>query len=555
MGENMNRPWSVFYCCLALTLVACGKEQQSDGSAASFFDLLETSVGDVDFPVGCNAEAAPLIERGVALLHHMMYDEANFVFGMADDADPNCAIAYWGQAMTIIHPLWPDVPSPETFERGSGLVEKSLSLGGHSDRENAYLETTRAYFEGGALLTERERLGRFETAWKSVSQSYPDDLEGRAFYSLALRATAIPSDEELLLQKEAGRIAESVLKENPNHPGAHHYIIHAYDFPELAERALATADNYGEITPRVPHATHMMTHIYTRLGQWEKAIEWNTISAETAWALCLQNGEINLHYTHALDYLAYARLQTGEDDAALQILQDAEELQPPYSETNRNASAYAFAALPARYALERRDWRAAIQLKPRMPSSFPWERAHDPYVAITHFARAIAFARLGRPEDADMDIEALQSLRISIAPDSAYWAQQVEIQETSARAWQAFARDDVELALEQMQRAAAIEASTNKHALTPGEILPATELYGDMLLETGRYKEALAAYHTALRRSPRRYNSLYGAGKAAIGLGDQETAEEYFAELVLIAGDAKNPRAPLREARAFLKRR
>ena len=288
------KKYSPVLCIFALlTIISCGKETPPDEPAALFFDLVKTPVGDVSFPVGCNAEAAPLVERGVALLHHMMYDEAGFVFGMADDRDPECALAYWGRAMTLIHPLWQDRPTSLQLEQGLGLVEKSLSLGGHSARENAYLETTRAYFDGAEALSEKQRLARFSDAWKSLSDAHPDDLDAQAFYSLALRATADISDKEFLTQKTAGLIAEHVLAQSPGHPGAHHYLIHIYDFPGIAEKALAAADNYGEITPRVPHATHMMTHIYTRLGQWDKAIEWNTVAADTAWAMCVASGEIN----------------------------------------------------------------------------------------------------------------------------------------------------------------------------------------------------------------------------------------------------------------------
>jgi len=354
-------------------------------------------------------------------------------------------------------------------------------------------------------------------------------------------------------QKAAGLIAEGVLAKNPNHPGAHHYIIHAYDVPELADKALATADHYGEITPRVPHAAHMMTHIYTRLGQWGKAIEWNTISADTALELCIQTGEINVHYTHALDYLAYAYLQKGNDSAVLEIMRDAEQLQPPYSETNQHGSAYAFAALPARYALERRDWKSAAKLKPRAPATFPWEKAHDPYVAITHFARALAASHLGRPDDATADVEALKSLRAGV--ENSYWAQQVEIQEIAARAWQAYARGDTEQALETMRQAATLEASTEKHAVTPGEVLPAAELLGDLLFETGHFEEALEAYRSALRRAPGRYNSLHGAGQSARAAGDDSVAVEYFNELLLIADNAENHRRDIDDVRSFLKGR
>jgi tetratricopeptide (TPR) repeat protein len=535
-----------------LLLASCGNEQQTEEAAALPFDLINTPVGDVRFPVDCNAAAAPLVERGVALLHHMMYDEAKFVFGMADDRDPDCAMAYWGQAMTLIHPVWPDAPTDAQFDRGLQAVNRSLELGGNTDRESAYLETAHAYLDGGKLLTEQQRLARFEEAWKALSDGYPDDLEARAFYALALRATADSQDKTFKIQKKAGALAESVLAEMPNHPGAHHYIIHSYDSPELAEKAIAAADHYGEITPRVPHAAHMMTHIYTRLGQWDKSVEWNTISSDAAWELCLESGEINLHYTHALDYLAYAYLQTGEDSKANQVLQSAAQLQPPYSETGSDASAYMFSALPARHALERRDWKAAAELKPRMPSTFPWEKTHDRYVAITHFARALAISNLGLPDDATADIEALQSLRISVAETSPYWALQIQIQEQSALAWQAYARNESELAIELMRQAADLEASTDKHPITPGEVLPAAELYGDMLLDAGRFAEALAAYRSALQRAPRRFNSLYGAGKAALGAEDEAVAKAYFEELLSMAGGAEDSRARIEEVRTIL---
>jgi tetratricopeptide (TPR) repeat protein len=228
-------------------------------------------------------------------------------------------------------------------------------------------------------------------------------------------------------------------------------------------------------------------------------------------------------------------------------------LQPPYSETNRDASAYAFAALPARFALERRDWESAAQLKPRTPATFPWQKAHDPYVAITHFARALAVSRLGRPDDATADIETLESLRVSVASANPYWAKQIEIQETAARAWQAHARGDVKLALDLMRQASALEASTEKHGVTPGDIPLAAELLGDLLFETGRFEEALEAYRSALQRAPGRYNSLFGAGQSARVAGDNSTAAAYFNELLLIADNAENHRGNIDDVRSFLK--
>lgn len=518
------------------------------------FDLLATPVGVVNFPNGCVGEAAAMVERGVALMHHMMYEEADFVFTMAMNEDPECALSYWGQAMTIIHPLWPDQPSPSELERGLSLVEKSLSLGGHDAREDAYLQTAAAYFVDGAEMNEKERLKKSELAWDVVSNENPDDLEARAFYALSLIATADNEDPDLIQQQEAGLMAEGILDENPDHPGAHHYVIHAYDFPALAARAEDTADNYGIITPRVPHATHMMTHTYTRLGKWQKAIDWNRISAETALALCISTGEVNIHYTHALDYLAYAYLQKGDDEKVREVLTSAEELKPPYSPVNHVASAYAFSALPARYALERHDWVEAARLRPRVPNDFPWEESHEPYVAITHFARALGHARSGNPELATGDIETLTEMRDRIQTYSDYWAKQVEIQRLSAYAWQLYVAGAKEMGLDTMKTAADLEATTEKNAVTPGEVLPAAELYGDMLADAGMHGQALEAYRVALKRSPGRYNSLRGAGMAAIQVGDEVAARVYFAELMENAGDNEDERGSLSQMRLIMAR-
>ncbi len=522
---------------LAVLLAAgvCGCEEKS----TSRFDLLTTPVGDVNFLSSCEPAAAGLIERGVGLLHHMMYAEASFVFNMADDRDPDCALAYWGQAMAIINPLWPNVPSAEDFERGQYFVRRSTEVGAKDNRELGYLATTKAYFELGHSAKEQDRLRAFARAWATVAEENSDDSDAIAFSVLARLAVADPSDASLSAQRQAGRLAEQLLARSPNHPGAHHYLIHAYDYPALAKNALAVADHYGEITPSVPHATHMMTHVYTRLGLWDKAIEWNRASAETAWALCVENGEINSHYTHALDYLAYAYLQLGKDDEAGELLETLEQLKPPYEAGNQHASAYAFAAIPARIALERRDWQAATQLAPASPKSFAWRSEYAPYVAITHFARALGWARLGEPTKAAEDLAALA--RIHDATENPYWAKQVAIQRLIAVAWQRFAGGDEAGGLAQMRDAVELSQTTEKHAITPGEVLPAAELYGDMLLAAGHHSEALDAYMGSLQRSPRRLVSLANGVIAATELGDAQRAGELAAELAVLAAGSDRP--------------
>jgi hypothetical protein len=547
--------WRLAIGFVAAVLLVGSEHQQTRAEPvpAAPVDLLTTPVGSVDFPVGCKEKAAALGERGVAFLHHMMYANANFVFRLAQKADPDCAMAFWGEAMTHIHPLWPDRPTPELIEVAGNATARALALGGRSKREDAYIETVRAYFDGTSR-SEQERLDRFEAAWRRLAKDHPQDLEAQAFFALAHMATANPSDKSYEKQKFAGKIVEEVLARVPDHPGAHHYIIHAYDYPGLAERALPVANNYGRIAPRVPHATHMMTHIYTRLGIWDKAIEWNRRSADAAWELCMSNGEIFTHYQHALDYLAYAHLQRAEDEEVLGIVGKAEALQPPFNEINRDAAAYAFAALPARYALERRDWKAAAALEPRAPARFPWTEEHDAYVAITHFARAIGNARLGDIRAAQADVAVLGSLGRKISPRSSYWSQQVEIQRLAAQAWVLHLQGDGESGLAHMREAAELEATTEKSPASPGEVLPAIELLGDMLFEQGKYADALKAYEASLLRAPRRFNSVFGAGRAAEELGDRGAAESHYAALLSLVADTASARPALEKAAKYLDR-
>ena len=543
--------WLGLGASLAITSCAAPDIEESGTEARPSFDLVSSPIGAVEFEVSCNAKASDLVERGVALTHHMMYEEANFVFGMAGNADPDCAMANWGQAMAIINPLWPTTPSMEKMQRGVDLVEKSMAQSSLNEREQAYLQTTMAYFVGGESRSEQERLTRFQSAWADLHSAFPDDEDAEAFFLLSSLAIADPNDRTLSTQRRVGDGLEAMLEARPDHPGVLHYLIHAYDFPQLAQRALPVADHYGEVTPLVPHATHMMTHIYTRLGLWEKAIEWNSLSAETALSICKETGTINGHYTHALDYLAYAYLQTGDDTSVLEIIATAEALSPPYS-GNLHATAYAFSAIPARYALERRDWQAAASLEPRWPSEFPWNEAFEPYVAITHFARAIGLARSGQAEHVDTELAALRALRDSVAERSGYWAEQIEIQIQTAEAWRLYASGDASEGLARMQSASDLSMTTEKSGITPGEALPTTELLGDMLMEMERYEDALSAYEKSLERSPHRLNSLSGAAQAATMSENPDAAAIYLADIVRIAEGENVTRPIVLQARATL---
>ncbi len=485
-------------------------------------------LGTVDFPVLCNEEGARLAARGLALMHHMTYEGARELFAAASAADPDCAMAYWGQAMTYIHPLWSDPPTEAGFAGARALLETAAARGAKTERERAYIAAAESYFAVGWNRAEKANLAAFETAWGEVHERFPEDSEAACFAALSQLATADPGDKTFAKQRRAGAMTEGILARIPDHPCGHHYTIHAYDHPPLAEKALAIARSYGEIAPAVPHALHMPTHIFTRLGLWQESIEWNTRSGATALHHPV-NGAVSMHHLHALDYLAYAYLQRGQDREAEAVARDLAALEGPFQV--EAATPYTFAAVPARLALERQRWAAAAALEPRVPADFPWDQ-FPALEAITHFARALGAARTGDGAGARRALDRLAALRDEAEKTSAYWAKQVEIQRLAAQAWLERAEGRGEEGLATMRAAAELEATTGKHPVTPGEILPARELLADMLLEADRPAEAKAAYEATLARSPDRFNALYGAARAAELAGDREAARGYFEALV-----------------------
>ncbi len=506
-------------------------------------------LGTVNFPVSCNEAARGHAERGLALLHNMTYEGARAEFAEAAAADADCAMGFWGQAVSFIHPLWSDPPDEAEFKKGQDLLKKARTRGKKTEWELAYIAAAESYYAEGRDGSEKVNLSKYEKAWEKVYRQFPKDLEAACLYALAHMATAAPSDKSYTKQKRAGAIAEKVLYQVPDHPGAHHYIIHAYDYPELAEQALKVARNYGKIAPSVPHALHMPTHIFTRYGIWKESVTMNRRSADAALKHPV-GGAISLHYTHALDYLAYAYLQRGEDEKAKQVMDTISEIRGPVQV--HVASAYTFAAVPARLALERQEWADAASLKPRLPADYPWDR-FPAMEAITYFARALGAARIGNVQAAGKDVDNLTALRDLSAKTSVYWTKQIEMMRLSAMAWLKYNEGAREKALEIMQSAAGLEASTEKHPVTPGEVLPARELLGDMLLKMGRHREARAAYETALKRSPNRFNSIYGAGRAAELSGNKKDAISFYSKLVEItAKDSRRERLEL--AKAFLSR-
>ena len=531
-----------------LILAACaGGQRSGGGTAISVSDSSGAPLGTVQLAHSCTDPATVHLGRGLALLHSMTYEEARASFVAATEADPNCAMGYWGQAMTIVHPLWSDPPSEAEFERGRALLGHARALAGN-EHELAYVEAMEGYFGTGRGESEKPNLVAFEAGWSAFHERYPGDPEGSAFYALAQLSTVDPGDKTFTKQRVAGALAETVLKAIPDHPGGHHYVIHAYDNPALSAGAVDVARSYGNVAPDIPHALHMPTHTFTRLGLWEESINGNRRSADAALRRPVGD-ETSLHYFHALDYLAYAYLQGAEDQRALDVLEELEGVEPPYQA--HVASAYTFAAVPARLVLERHLWEAAADLTLRTPREYPWETAAA-MEAITYFARALGAARSGRFGQARADLETLAALQERVAAKSPYWGTQVEIQRLSALAWLQFEQGDRNEGLATMRQAAELEASTEKHPVTPGEVLPARELLGDMLLELGRTGEALAEYQAALDRSPNRFNSLYGAGRAAELEGDGWVARDYYGALVEVTANADTERERLRHAKGFL---
>jgi tetratricopeptide (TPR) repeat protein len=546
MGTVMNR---LSLTCLGGVLCS-GLLQPLPAGAQAGSDPYGGQLGTVQWPTSCASAVQPQLERGLALLHHMTYRGARTTFEAVAVQDPDCAMAYWGQSMTHIHPLWSDPPSEESFQQGLRMAEKAAQQPGLTDRERAMVAAVQRYWAVGRSSDERPNLEAFAEGWNQALQKYPGDSEIRSFAALAVLSTADPGDKSYRIQRQASAIAALVLKQVPNHPGANHYTIHAHDLPTLADQALGVARDYGRIAPSVPHALHMPSHIFTRLGLWEESVEMNSRSARAA----LQHpaGEaISLHYLHALDYLVYAYLQQGNPDAAAEVAAVMEGLEDPLQ--THLASGYTLAAVPARIALEQQRWESAADVAVGSPERFPWQK-FPAMEAISRFSRSLGAARSGQTARAEAELRRLEQLEVAARETSAYWGKQVAIMRQSALAWLLFSQGDQEAALVAMRAAAALEATTEKHAVTPGEVLPAQELLGDMLIELDKPAEAYQAYAAVLERSPGRLNSLYGAGKAAEAQGDMALARTHYGELVTMVGStARSPR--IDHARAALRGR
>ncbi|MBA2565704.1 MAG: hypothetical protein H0V09_09820, partial [Gemmatimonadetes bacterium] len=433
-------------------------------------------LGRVHFPISCSEAVRERFGQAVATLHSFWYEEAERTFTEVTREDPACGMGYWGIAMSLYHPLW-EPPDTRALERGRAAVEKARSVAGGTARERDYIAAIEAFYRESDRLDHPTRALAYEKAMARVHARYPEDREAALFYALAVRANAPPSDKTYARQKRAAELLGDVLAEQPDHPGVAHYLIHAYDHPGLASLALDAARRYSRIAPAVPHALHMPSHIFTRLGLWRESIDSNlaTVAAAKEYARRTGMQGVWSEQLHAMDYLTYAYLQRGQDREAERVLADLREIRQAAQPAQ--AAAYALAAIPARYALEKRDWASAVSLAPS-PPEFPWGK-YAWAEAITVFARALGAARTGEPAVARGEIERLAALRDELrgARDE-YWADQVEIQRLAAAGWLAQAEGKREEALQLMRGAADLEDATDKHPVTPGPILPARELLG-----------------------------------------------------------------------------
>ena len=503
-------------------------------------------LGAVHFATSCAPAVQAEFDRGVALLHSFWFSAAVESFNAVLKNDPTCVMAQWGIAMSWWSNPFGGFRTPRALENGLAASDAARAISGSTARERAYLAAVDQLYRDAATRDQRARTVAYEKAMETLVAAYPDDVEARIFYALALGQTALPTDKTYANQLKAASILEEEFARQPEHPGLAHYIIHSFDVPPLASRGLTAARRYSAIAPHAPHALHMPSHTFTRLGLWQDSIDTNLKSAAAAH---LDPGAAS-EELHALDYLVYAYLQTAQDVAAKRTV----DLVKPLGDKIPNAGVgnaappsagyYAVAAIPARYALERAAWEEAAAL---VPPATPFAFAD----AVTHFARALGAARSGRTDAARQDVEKLAGLRNTLkTANDAYWSEQVEIQRLGAAAWVALADGQPVVALGLMREAADREDATEKAALTPGPIKPARELLGEMLLQVKQPAAALAAFEATLTKEPNRFRAVHGAARAATAAGQPARASAHYAALRRICKSADRPERPeLRDGR------
>lgn len=508
-------------------------------------------LGEVNFPVTCSTEAQRDFNHAMALFHSFWFDPAIRSFGKALQHDPDCGMAHWGIAiMSLGNPFtWP--ASPKAWEAGSAAFADAQRVSARSERERNYIAALAAFFKDWKTVDYRPRLLVFEKEMGGLAARYPNDTEAQILYALVLNATALPGDKTFGNQFKAAGILEPLFRTYPRHPGVAHYLIHTYDYAGLAEKGLPAARAYAAIAPSVPHALHMPSHIFNRVGLWNEMVKSNQASYRAA------RGELKeatlgigaYDALHAMDYMVFGHLQQAQDRAAKQLVDDTLAIRKVNVENL--PAAYAFAAIPARFALERGDWKGAAALE-LLPAELAWNKFPQAE-AVLVFARGLGAARSGKIDAARNDLARLQSLReMMTAIKLDYWAGQADFQIKAVRAWLAVAENRNNEALRLMHEAAEAEETSDKHPVTPGNVAACRQLLGEMLLELDRPAQALAEFERSLKRDPGRFRSIYGAGRAAEMSGNREAAHRYYARLQVVTIDRDSDRPELARAEAFL---
>jgi len=508
-------------------------------AASVAFAQQADKLGKVEFSNSCSPAVQENFVRGVAMLHSFYYSAARKAFEEVAAQDSSCAIAAWGYAsILMLNPLQGTGASPKNAQLAQAAIDKGRKMGATTQRERDYLEAVAAYYEDFSNRPERARQLARAKSYEALAAKYPDDDEAQIFYALYLAGTQTASDQTYSAYLKAAAILEKQFAKHPDHPGVAHYLIHCYDAPPIAAQGLPAARRYADIAPDAPHALHMPSHIFTRVGAWTESLATNRRSADVA----RKSNEPD-DALHAMDYMTYAYLQLARDGDARTTFDEARALTG--IDAARATGPYALAAMPARYALERGAWRDAAQLR-ATPSKFPFTEA------MTHFARALGAARSGDPAAAQKDVERIAGLRDELtAVKGEYWANEVEVMRLASLAWVALAQKKGSDALALMRQAADIEDKSEKNIITPGRLVPARELFGDMLMELKRPAEALKEYEASQQREPNRYRGLYGAGQAAAQAGNHDKARQYFSKLIELAGSV-DPRSEVDQARRYV---
>jgi tetratricopeptide (TPR) repeat protein len=519
---------------LAASAAANSLQQPSTPHAESH----EEALGTVTFLNSCAPAVQAEFQRGVAMLHSYWFGYAGKTFRGVLERDPGCAMAYWGLALDLLGNTLSAPPSRQNAEAAWKLLEDARAVPVKTERERAWLDAVRAYYRNHESVPLTDRLTAYNAEMRKLAARYPNDTEAQVFYALTLQASAPKTDLTYAQQLESAAILEKVYAEHPRHPGVTHFIIHAYDYAPLAERGIPAARRYAGIAPAVPHARHMPAHIYSMVGLWEDSIASN-----------LSALEIQPDYYHAADFTVYAHLQLAQDGKARALIEKATTT-PVRGDRPVSMSNYtALAAMPARYALERADWKAAAALA---VTSTDYPQADS----LTRFTRGLGLARIGKKEEARREIEVMETLRRTLQESgSPYWADRTAEQILAVSAWVALAEGATDQAVRDMRRAADGEDASVKDVAMENRLYPMRELLGDLLLEAGQPRAALAEYATALENTPNRYRGLYGAAMAAQAASQREEAADYFTKLVALSKRADTERPEIARARAFLAER